>query len=422
MNQDAARIAMLRADAAGDDPQAWYRLAVALVERNDLDEAFELHARAARAGHADACVELARMLLYGIAGDPDPAGAVQWLTSAESHGHPVASYLLALVALGGVALPRDGRINARMKAAIEARYPPALLAAAVHFGRKPAPGDQALCVRMLEDAASLGEPNAALLLAARLEAGEGVPPDPAAAAAVHARLARDGIAPLPATSAPQVVATESPAAQLALEDVFARPSVRLLSQAPRVGVADGLLSRDECRLLMASARPALRDSQAVDPLTGQPVRVQLRTSSDASFGPIAESVALRLVQLRMCAAAGIDLPQSEPLTVLRYAPGQEYKPHRDYVPAGRLEHDRPQAGNRARTICAYLNDVDAGGETDFPVAGVRIAPIAGSAVVFDNLHADGRADPDSLHAGRPVERGVKWLATLWLRQGQYRDF
>jgi hypothetical protein len=37
-------------------------------------------------------------------------------------------------------------------------------------------------------------------------------------------------------------------------------------------------------------------------------------------------------------------------------------------------------------------------------------------------HADGRPDPDTLHAGVPVERGEKWLATLWLRQRRYRDF
>jgi hypothetical protein len=43
-------------------------------------------------------------------------------------------------------------------------------------------------------------------------------------------------------------------------------------------------------------------------------------------------------------------------------------------------------------------------------------------VVFDNLFADGRPDPDSLHAGTPVERGEKWLATLWIRQRRYRDF
>jgi hypothetical protein len=56
------------------------------------------------------------------------------------------------------------------------------------------------------------------------------------------------------------------------------------------------------------------------------------------------------------------------------------------------------------------------------VAGIRVAPEPGKAVIFDSLHADGTPDPDSLHAGMPVEDGEKWLATLWIRQGRYRTW
>ena len=136
---------------------------------------------------------------------------------------------------------------------------------------------------------------------------------------------------------------------------------------------------------------------------------------------------MRLVQWRMAAAAGLELVEAEPLIVLRYAPGQEYKPHRDYLPPASIARDGPQAGNRRRTICAYLNPVAAGGATAFPVAGLQVEPQPGRAVVFDNLRYDdtspqGRPDPDSLHAGMPVEAGEKWLATLWIRQGRYRAF
>ena len=40
----------------------------------------------------------------------------------------------------------------------------------------------------------------------------------------------------------------------------------------------------------------------------------------------------------------------------------------------------------------------------------------------ERLRADGSPDPESLHAGQPVLRGVKWLATLWLRERRYRAF
>lgn len=284
-------------------------------------------------------------------------------------------------------------------------------------------------MRLLAHGANLGDAVAAQLLADRLARGEGCQPQPGAAAGLRKQLAMAGVGALPAVTAaiPPVVypLRESglvPPGTLALEDALQAAPVETLSQAPHVMQIDHLLSADECRLLIACAMPGLRRSQALDPVTGQAMPMALRTSSDASFDPIVEDLALRLVQLRMARSARMELTHAEHLIVLRYRPGEEYRPHRDYRPASSLLSDRPQAGNRARTICVYLNDVEAGGETEFPIAGVRVTPQAGRAVVFDNLHPDGRPDENSLHAGRPVERGEKWLATLWLRERRYRHY
>lgn len=414
----------LRQAATADDPAAWSRLALALVLRHAMDEAFDWHGRAAARGHVVSQVELGRMHLHGIAGDVDTAAAVACFEAAEARGFAPAAYYLALVALGDAALRRDARIDTRLQAAVDAGFAPALRAAAVHYGRRPDPRDQALCVRLMDAAAQRGDAVAAQLLVARLRNGEGTPADAAAATRLEQRLAQAGIAPLPDIVAMPLgeTAVSMPPGRLALEDALLPPRRTTLSERPRVRQVDGLLSSDECRLLVACARPMLRPSQTVDPDTGQPLRLALRTSDDAAFDPIVEDVALRCVQLRMAQAADVPLVHAEHLTVLRYAPGQEYRPHRDYVPPGAVERDRPDAGNRARTICAYLNTVEAGGATEFPVPGLRIAPAPGRAVVFDNLQADGTPDVDSLHAGTPVERGEKWLATLWLRERPYRAY
>jgi hypothetical protein len=399
-----------------------FREGNALVAAQRVEDAFAAYQRAAEAGHAGAQIELARMHLYGITGPADPATGVQWLQRAEAAGNAVAAYLLAMVALGDVALPRDGRINARVRTAVDAGVAPALRAAALHFGRKPRPEDQALCLHLLDQAAAKGDSLAACLLAERLANGEGTEARPEPAEELRRQLALHGIAALPAVGAAAPVQPASPPRHLAMEDLLSAAPSTVLSTRPRVAVVDGLLSADECRLLIATAQPMLRGSQTTDPTTGQAIALPLRTSSDASLDPVLEDFALRAVQLRLCAAAGVDLVQAEHLVVLRYEPGQQYRPHRDYLPDATVARDRPQAGNRVRSICVYLNDVEAGGATEFPVAGVKVEPKAGSAVVFDNLLPDGSPDPDSLHAGLPVERGVKWLATLWLRQGRYRDF
>jgi prolyl 4-hydroxylase len=417
---------MLHAAAGAGDRDAAYRLGMAAIGRNEFEQAARWLRSAADAGHLGAMLECGRIALYGMTGASAPREAVMWFERAEAGGMIAASGFLVDIALGGIALPRDQRINERLHRGVQADYPPALLIAALHFGRKPHPDDQTLCLQLLERGATQGDAIAAALLAERLAHGEGCAAQPEAAEDLRAQLANNGFTPLPSFTLPPPGAA-GPPRQLAVEEVLRAPPANTLSVQPRVAVIDGLLSADECRLLIAASRPLLRPSQAADPVTGRPDIVSMRTSSEAGFDPLMESAALRIVQLRMAAAAGIDLPHSEPLTVLRYAPGQEYRPHRDYLPPGTLQLDRPQAGNRVRTVCVYLNPVEAGGETEFPVAGLKIAPLPGRAVVFDSLvfdaaHPEGRPDPDSLHAGLPVEAGEKWLATLWIRHRRYRDF
>ena len=410
----------LQAAAESGAADQAFAFALALADAQRMDDAQRWFLRAAEAGHVEAQIEYARIRLYGIAGAPAPQAATQWLLRAEQTGHPVATELLVQIALGGVAVPRDGRINERLHRAVQADFPPALLTAAIHFGRKPHPDDQSLCMQLLERAASRGSAIAAMLMAERLAHGEGCEAQPETAEDLWTQLMANGAQRLPDFTLPPPVSGDRSPRQLLIEEVLSPPAARVLSTQPRVSVIDRLFSADECRLLIASARPHLHDSQTADPLTGVPYTLPVRTSSEASFDPLIESSALRLAQLRMTAAAGIDLPHAEQLTVLRYLPGQQYRPHRDYLPPGTLRMDRPHAGNRIRTVCVYLNTVQAGGATEFPVPGLRIDPLPGRAVIFDNLTHDGSPDTDSLHAGAPVDAGEKWLATLWIRQGRYR--
>lgn len=410
----------LQAAAESGAADQAFAFALALADAQRMDDAQRWFLRAAEAGHVEAQIEYARIRLYGIAGAPAPQAATQWLLRAEQAGHPAATELLVQIALGGVAVPRDGRINERLHRAVQADFPPALLTAAIHFGRKPHPDDQSLCMQLLERAASRGSAIAAMLMAERLAHGEGCEAQPETAEDLWTQLMANGAQRLPDFTLPPPVSGDRLPRQLLIEEVLSPPAARLLSTQPRVSVIDRLFSADECRLLIASARPHLHDSQTADPLTGVPYTLPVRTSSEASFDPLIESSALRLAQLRMTAAAGIDLPHAEQLTVLRYLPGQQYRPHRDYLPPGTLRMDRPHAGNRIRTVCVYLNAVQAGGATEFPVPGLRIDPLPGRAVIFDNLTHDGSPDTDSLHAGAPVDAGEKWLATLWIRQGRYR--
>ena len=133
----------------------------------------------------------------------------------------------------------------------------------------------------------------------------------------------------------------------------------------------------------------------------------VRTSHGMNFDPTIEDVAVRSLNERLARASGTDVEWGEPLHILRYAPGQEYKPHLDAIPNAQNQ--------RNWTILVYLNDGYSGGETRFDLLNVEFRGAPGDALIFRNVDEQGRLDPRTRHAGVPVTGGVKWLATRWIR-------
>ncbi|WP_228243214.1 2OG-Fe(II) oxygenase [Porphyrobacter sp. GA68] len=140
-----------------------------------------------------------------------------------------------------------------------------------------------------------------------------------------------------------------------------------------------------------------------------------RTSSSGDFDPADPLV--KAVSRRMDDLLGIDPAFGETVQGQRYQPGQEFKPHNDWFhpdqPYWPLERDR--GGQRSWTAMAFLNEVEEGGETDFPVLGLSIAPKPGALLVWNNAAPDGTPNEATLHAGTPVTRGVKYVLTKWYR-------
>jgi len=173
--------------------------------------------------------------------------------------------------------------------------------------------------------------------------------------------------------------------------------------------------------VMLTATRHLKPSMTADP-AGRWVKVGVRTSDEALIDPLLEDVVLRQVQRRMAAVAGLPVTHAEPLIVLRYSAGQEYRPHSDCLPDSLVTPlEQGGSGQRLSTVIAYLNASCTGGATTFPRLDLRVEPRAGSVLCFSNLDADGKPDPGAVHAGEPVTAGLKWICTLWMRQGPYRQ-
>lgn len=133
----------------------------------------------------------------------------------------------------------------------------------------------------------------------------------------------------------------------------------------------------------------------------------IRTSDAAAFPLVAERPFIHALNQRIAAATATDYVQGEPLQVLRYAPGQQYKRHYDALPPGQDQ--------RIITFLIYLNEGYDGGETIFPDAGFRFKGSTGDALMFRNILPSGEPDLRTAHIGGAVLNGTKYLASKWIR-------
>ena len=298
----------------------------------------------------------------------DVQGAAVLLKQAEERGDAHAARQLALWCLTGQIIRRD-------------------LAASRAF---------------FERAAALGDAYSAYVTRAFIAGGVGGPADWPRAVA----LLRDAASDAAATKQLELID------QMALDpngdparDFASEP----LSEVPEVQLFPALFSPAECAYLIEVAKPGLRPSFVIDPHTGREIPNPVRTSHGTAFPFVDENPAIHALNRRLAAASGTDVKAGEPLQVLRYEPGQQYREHNDALPGV------PPNQQRVLTFLVYLNDDYEDGETTFPAIGLKVRARAGDGLLFRNATPDGRLDPRSIHAGLPVTSGVKHLASRWIR-------
>jgi prolyl 4-hydroxylase len=193
-------------------------------------------------------------------------------------------------------------------------------------------------------------------------------------------------------------------------DPAALPAAEPLSTAPQVTRYPRLFSAAECDYLRQAAEPGYMPSTVYDSQR-RLVRDPIRTSDGSTLHWLIEDPAVHVLNRRLAAASGTVFDQGEALQILRYQPGQQYRPHLDFT--------QTSENVRVLTALAYLNHDYDGGETTFVKTGLRIKGRKGDGIVFRNALADNRPDPLSEHAGLPVTKGTKYLASRWIRERRW---
>jgi prolyl 4-hydroxylase len=211
-----------------------------------------------------------------------------------------------------------------------------------------------------------------------------------------------------------------------MEVLCERPmTLKLVRESPRIVLVEGFLSPSECRDLIELGEPKLRRSTVQGAgdagAKGTNVVSRERTSWTANLDQ-GQTDLVRRIEKRAALLSGYPLENLEPLQIVRYESGQQYKRHWDYFVRGTEGADDAlkRGGQRRVTIFAYLNDVEEGGETHFTDIDLKVSPKAGSAVLFHDCTPDGKEDPRTAHAGTPPTRGTKYGCNIWIREGPFK--
>ncbi|PCI87991.1 MAG: proline hydroxylase [Hyphomicrobiales bacterium] len=174
---------------------------------------------------------------------------------------------------------------------------------------------------------------------------------------------------------------------------------------------ENFLNEEECATIIEKIQDHLRPSLMVDHDTK---KSSFRTSRTCDMGALNDPF-INMIDERICQTIGIDAAFSEAIQGQFYEVGQEFKAHTDFFEKNELpDHDNGY-GQRSFTFFIYLNEVEEGGHTDFPMLGVTGVPKIGDALIWNSLNADGSCNYNTLHHGMPVRKGWKAVITKWFR-------
>jgi len=193
----------------------------------------------------------------------------------------------------------------------------------------------------------------------------------------------------------------------------ANPSIkRAKTDAAQVYYHVDFLSPATCTALVRMIDANRRPSSLLSNKSGPSFRTSESCDMDRwspEVQPIDESIANLL---------GIDPVKGETMQGQRYAPGQQFRAHHDFFHEGEeyWAKMKTSGGQRTWTAMIFLNEPEAGGETAFPRASIKVSPRTGNMLVWNNLNIIGEPNYFSLHEGMPVTAGVKYIITKWHRE------
>jgi prolyl 4-hydroxylase len=128
-------------------------------------------------------------------------------------------------------------------------------------------------------------------------------------------------------------------------------------------------------------------------------------------------------KLLVCALTGIPITHQEAPHLVKYDVGGKYDAHHDFFHPNTdyYEGHTKVGGQRVVSSLLYLNEDFLGGETEFPKREKIVTPKTGRILSWRNVKLNDELDYDSLHAGKPVISGTKYILIIWTRERDLKN-
>jgi len=204
--------------------------------------------------------------------------------------------------------------------------------------------------------------------------------------------------------------------QLLEHQRLAKSATKILGdKGTKVYILDNFMTPDECDKVIKGAQGKM----TLSTLTKASDDPNFRTSETCYF----EGTPIQThVDKKICDAMGINSNMSEPCQIQHYNLGKQFKAHHDFFHGGEEFEEfagdsSSYQGQRTWTFMVFLNNVKKGGETEFiSLNNLHVTPKTGTAVIWNSLNGDGTTNFRTLHQGKPILGGEKYIITKWFRE------
>ena len=184
-----------------------------------------------------------------------------------------------------------------------------------------------------------------------------------------------------------------------------------------IKTVDNFLSQEECNEIISLIEQNNQRSSIAGEEKNTRIITKSRTSNTSFLSN--KNTIVNAIKQKISKILNIDTKQIESLQGIKYISGQYFLPHRDGYEGIRKENLTKESGNRIWSLLIYLNEDYEGGETGFPLLNLDIKPKKGMALMWHNLRENGDLLDESLHEGKLVVSGTKYIITTCIREREF---